>query len=187
MAVGRHRRTIAPPVIAADPERAAHTEAPVPEEAPRPPAAVDGHRAEVGSLRQPAGEELAIAEPAGIDELVQSMKVLAARLVRNELALAKIGLRQRIKHLVAGVAMLGTSGLLAFFGLGCLVAAAVQGLNIVVQDWWACWIVAGGLLLTSLLIVLPGWRGVRDRHPVRANTRQSIRQDVATLRNALHR
>lgn len=187
MAEGRHRQTTAPPVIAADPARAARTEPPATDEPPRLPVAVDGHRAAAGTLPPGRREELSIAEPASVDELVQSMKVLAARLVRNELALAKIGFRRRIKHLVAGVAMLGTGGLLAFFGLGCLVAAAIQGLNLVVQDWWACWIVAGGMLVTALLVVLPGWRGVRGRHPVRAHTLQSIKQDIATLRNALRR
>ncbi|HET6877609.1 MAG TPA: phage holin family protein [Jatrophihabitans sp.] len=188
MGEGRHRRTAAPPVIAADPEQAARSDPPATVAPVEMPVEMNGHRADV--VPAPAVttyEPVPFEEPASLPELVQSLRLLVARLVRDQLALAKIGLRQRIKRLVLGVAALGVSGVLAVFGFGCLVAAAVQGLNMVVQDWWACLIVSGALGFTALLIVLPGWQGVKGRHPVRVNTLESVKQDVATLRKALRR
>ena len=78
--------------------------------------------------------------------LVHDVTELVPRLVRQELDLAKAELTEKGKRAGAGAGLLGGSGVVAWFGVAVLVAAAVLGLAEVMPAWAAALIVAAVLL-----------------------------------------
>src|SRR5918992_5876641 len=84
-------------------------------------------------------------EDRSISELVQRLSGQTQTLVRQELQLAQLELKQKGKRAGIGAGMFGGSGLFALYGLGALVAAAVLGLATAVDAWLAALIVAVGL------------------------------------------
>jgi len=77
---------------------------------------------------------------------------------------------------------------MAFFASGCLVAALVIGLSNVMRPWLAAIVAAGGLLVLAGLIVMPGWKGMMERRPpVPQDTVQSVKADVAAVKEGMHR
>jgi hypothetical protein len=78
--------------------------------------------------------------------------------------------------------------MLAFFGAAVAVAAAVLGLANVVPAWLAALIVAGGLFALGGLVALSGKKAVSEgTPPVPKQAIESSKEDVAALRQAVHR
>src|SRR5579875_980785 len=61
---------------------------------------------------------------ASIGELMAQLSSQLSRLVRDEMRLAQKEFQQSAKHAGAGAGLLSTAGLLAFFGVASLIAAA---------------------------------------------------------------
>jgi hypothetical protein len=127
-------------------------------------------------------------EEASLGQLTARMSEQVSRLVRDELALAQVEAKQKAKRLGVGFGMFGAGGMLAFFGAGVAVAAAVLGLANVVPAWLAALIVAGGLFALGGLVALSGKKAVSDgAPPVPKQAIESSKEDVAALRRAVHR
>jgi hypothetical protein len=130
---------------------------------------------------------------AGIDEasfgeLAARLSEQVSRLVRDELALAQVEAKQKAKRLGLGIGMFGASGLLALFGAGCAVAAAVLGLAIVVDAWLAAVLVAVALFIVAGGCALAGKTGVkRGTPPIPREAVESAKADVAAVRQAVKR
>src|SRR5918912_1076453 len=94
----------------------------------------------------PVEEETTVAQQAASDqsigELVQQLSSQTATLVRKEIRLAQLELQEKGKHAGIGAGMFGGSGLVALYGLGALVAAAILGLATAVDGWLAALIVS---------------------------------------------
>ena len=67
-------------------------------------------------------------------------------LIRDELKLAQLEMTRKGKQAGVGAGLLGGSGLVALYGVGCLIACAVIAISGVVAAWlaalsWAppCW------------------------------------------------
>jgi hypothetical protein len=141
---------------------------------------------------QPDENESGTAQPAAADlsvgQLTAQLGEQVSRLVRDELALAQTEAKQRVKRIGVGVTAFGAAGMLAFFAACCGVAALVVGLSNVMRPWLAALVVAGGLLALAGLIVLPGWKAMMDRRPaVPQDTVESVKADVAAVKEGLHR
>jgi hypothetical protein len=142
---------------------------------------VDGHRAELTVHSHGLDD-------ASLGQLTARMSEQLSRLMRDELALAQIEAKQKAKRLGFGVGMFGAGGVLAFFGAGVAVAAAVLGLATVFEPWLAALIVAGGLFLLAAVIALVGKKSVAaGSPPVPKAAIESSKADVAALRRAVHR
>ena len=122
---------------------------------------------------------------ASVGELISMVSEQTARLVRDELALAKIEARQRVKILGLGVGAFGLAGGLAFFGACCAIAAAVLGFANVMRPWLAAIVVAGICFVVAVFIVLPGWRGITKSGKQPPEAVQSMKQDLAAVREAV--
>ncbi len=119
-------------------------------------------------------------------ELVQRAAEQVARLVRDELALARAELTQKGKHAGIGLGLLGGGGALAFFGAGALVTAAILLLALVLPAWAAALIVAAALFLLAGVLALVGKQQVgRAVPPVPAATVRSLRADVDVVSAAV--
>jgi uncharacterized membrane protein YqjE len=119
-------------------------------------------------------------------ELVQRATEQVSRLVRDELALARIELAEKGKHAGIGVGLFGGGGALALCGLGVLVAAAVLGLAVVIPAWAAALVVAGALFILAGIFAMVGRGQVRRAvPPMPKATADSLRADVRTVASAV--
>jgi hypothetical protein len=70
-------------------------------------------------------------------ELMKQLSEQLSRLVRDELKLAEAEMASKGSRAAKGVGLFGGSGIFALYGLGCLLAAAIAGLALVVAIWLA--------------------------------------------------
>ncbi|MFC6023120.1 phage holin family protein [Plantactinospora solaniradicis] len=119
-------------------------------------------------------------------ELVQRATEQLSRLVRDELALARIELAEKGRHAGIGVGLFGGGGAMALCGLGVLVAAGVLALALVIPAWAAALVVAGALFLMAGVLALIGRRQVRRAvPPMPSAMADSVRADVRTVASAV--
>lgn len=116
-------------------------------------------------------------------ELVARISEDVSRLVRDELKVASLEVSSKAKKAGVGVAGLGAGGLLALYGVGALVAAAILGLAEAVAPWLAALIVAAVLLLVAAGLAVFGKRGVQKAvPPLPEEAMAGLKEDVDTLR-----
>ena len=130
----------------------------------------------------------AVAQEASAGELVKQLSEQVSRLIRDELKLAEYEMTRKAKRAGRGAGMFGGSGLLALYGIGCLLAAAIIGLAGVLPAWAAALIVGGALLAVAGLAALLGKSQVsKATPPVPQQAVQSVRADVEEIRERAHR
>jgi hypothetical protein len=87
-----------------------------------------------------------------------------------------------------GIGMLGGSGLLASYGIGCLLAAAILALALAVPAWLAALIVAAAVFAVSAVIALLGKGKLSKATPVvPEHAAQSVKADVEEIKESAHR
>lgn len=119
-------------------------------------------------------------------ELVQHASEQFARLVREELLLARIELMEKGRHAGRGAGLFGGGGVLALYGVGALVLAAVLALALVMPGWLAALIVGVALLVVAGGMALIGRRQIKQATPVAPeSTSESVRADVAAMSAAV--
>lgn len=143
-------------------------------QAPAPqPGAVDGRRPP--------------AEDAGIGDLVAKLSEQTSRLVRDELHLAEIETRRRLKETGVGAGALAAAGGAGFLGAGALVAAAIWGVHRWLAGWLSCLVVGGALLMAAGMAALVGVKALqKGAPPVPRAAMESTRADVEAVKEALH-
>ena len=121
-------------------------------------------------------------------ELVKRLSEQVSTLVRNELKLAQLEMTRKGKQAGIGAGMLGGSGLIALYGVGCLLACAILGLSRVLEPWLAALIVGAALLLVSGVAALLGRARLKKAAPlVPAQATDSVKADVNEIRERAHR
>jgi MFS family permease len=121
-------------------------------------------------------------------ELVRRLSAQLSELFRRELELARTELTAKGKRAGAGAGLAGAGGVVALFGVGTLVAAAVAGLATVVPVWLSALIIGVVLLLVAGVLALVGrGRLRRATPPVPEQAVQGLQNDVSAVRNAVHR
>lgn len=125
---------------------------------------------------------------ASTPELVTQLSQEVTRLVRDELALARLEVTGKAKKAGVGVGMFGAAGIIALFGVGTLIATAVLALALVVDAWLAALIVGAALLVIAGVAAMMGRSSVRDAGPpVPEEAIASTRRDVETAKEAAKR
>lgn len=126
------------------------------------------------------------AETQSTAELVQHASEQVIRLLREELALARLELTEKSRHAGIGAGLLGGAGLLTLYGLGVLLIVAVLALDEVMPVWLAALIVAVALLLIAGGMALLGRRQVRRAvPPMPRETAHSVRADLGAMAAAV--
>jgi hypothetical protein len=119
-------------------------------------------------------------------ELVQQASEQVSRLVRDELALAKSELAAKGRHAGVGAGLFGGGGLVALYGVGALVLAAIAGLAEAVPAWLSALIIGVVLLAVAAVMALLGRRQVRQAvPPMPKAATDGVREDIATVRTAV--
>ena len=120
-----------------------------------------------------------------VGELVQAMSQQTATLVRQELRLATVELQEKGKRAGQGAGMFGGAGLVALYGLGALIAAAIIGLGTLLEPWIAAVIVGAVLLAVAGILALSGKRKVDEATPpLPEQALESTKRDVDEVKNA---
>lgn len=134
------------------------------------------------------GPDAAAARPKSERSVAALLSDLASEtgmLVRQEIALFKAELREKLVRLGQGVGALAAGGLVAFSGWLALLAAAVLGLSNLVEPWLAALIVGVvGLALGAGLLYFGKSRLHADALALR-RTINSLREDEAWIRDQL--
>ena len=120
-----------------------------------------------------------------VGELVQQLSQQTSTLIRQEMRLATVELQEKGKHAGKGAGMFGGAGLVALYGVGALIAAAIIGLGTVLELWIAAVIVGVVLLAVAGILALSGKKQVEQAGPpVPEQALESAKQDVNEVKKA---
>ncbi len=120
-----------------------------------------------------------------VGELVQQLSQQTSTLVRQEMQLATAELQEKGKHAGRGAGMFGGAGLVALYGVGALIAAAIIGLGTVLELWIAAVIVGVVLLAVAGILALSGKKQVEQAGPpLPEQALESAKQDVNEVKKA---
>jgi Flp pilus assembly protein TadB len=121
-------------------------------------------------------------------ELVKQVTEQVSTLVRDELKLAQLEMTSKAKKAGSGMGMMGGGGLIALYGVACLIACAIIAISHVLQAWLSALIVGAFLLLVAAVTAAMGRQRMRQgTPPVPAEAVESVKADVAEVRERARR
>jgi len=120
-----------------------------------------------------------------VGELVQQLSQQTASLVRGEIRLATVELQEKGKKAGIGAGMFGGAGVVALYGVGALIAAAILGIGTFLESWIAAVIVGAVLLAVAGILALTGKKQVEQAGPpVPEQAVESAKRDVDEVKKA---
>ena len=115
--------------------------------------------------------------------LIADLPGLLIDQIRNEFELLKQEIVGKLKYAGIGVGLLIAGGCCAFFAMGVLIAAAILGLAEVLPGWAAALIVAGALLIITVILVGIGLQQLkRGTPPAPTETITSVKKDINAIK-----
>jgi hypothetical protein len=118
-----------------------------------------------------------------LGELVQDLSRQTSTLIRQEMRLAQAELTEKGRHASKGAGMFGSAGIIALYGVGALIAAAILGLATVLEPWIAAAAVGAGLLLIGGILALTGKKEIEEATPPKPEQAiESVQRDVETVK-----
>lgn len=124
-------------------------------------------------------------EEPTIGALVHDLTQEIPELIRSELRLAQAEVAQKGRAVGVGVGMFSAAGLLGFFAVGTLIAAAVLGLAEAIPAWASALVVAAVLLAVAGVAALMGRKKVTDGQPLKPERAVAgVQRDVAAVKEA---
>lgn len=133
-------------------------------------------------VQAPPSQELSTAA------LVKQLSEQVSTLMRDELKLARLEMTRKGKAAGTGAGMLGRAGLIALYGVACLVACAVIAIAGAVTAWLAALIVGIALLAAAGIAALLGRsRLQRATPPVPQEAAESVKADVEEIKERTRR
>jgi len=135
----------------------------------------------IGLQRGPDPREQSIAE------LVKAMSEHTSHLVRDEVKLATMELKEKGKKAGLGIGMFGGAGVVALYGAGALVAAFIMLLGQAMDAWGAALVVAGVLFALAAVLALIGKKEVTQAiPPAPEEAIGSIKADIGVVKEKVH-
>jgi len=136
----------------------------------------------VDEMGQSPGQDRSTAE------LVKQLTEQVTVLIRDELKLARLEMTRKGRQAGVGAGFLGGSGLVALYGVGCLLACVVIAISGVVAAWLAALIVGAALLAAAAAAALIGkGRLQRATPPVPEQAVDSVKTDVEEIKERARR
>ena len=135
-----------------------------------------------------ADVEQSPGEARSTGELVKQLSEQVTVLIRDELKLAQLEMTRKGKQAGIGAGLLGGSGLVALYGVGCLIACAVIAISAVVAAWLAALVVGAALLAAAAVAALMGRGRLRKTvPPVPEEAVSSVKADVEEIKERTRR
>jgi uncharacterized membrane protein YqjE len=123
-----------------------------------------------------------------VGDLVQRLSQQTATLVRQEMRLAQVELQEKGKRAGLGAGMFGGAGLVALYGVGAVVAAAIILLATAIEPWVSALIVGVVLLAAAGVLALLGRRQVKRATPPKPESAiESVQDDVEHVKERAQR
>jgi uncharacterized membrane protein YqjE len=127
-------------------------------------------------------------EDKPVGDLVRQLTEQSSTLIRQELRLATAELQEKGKHAGIGAGMFGGAGLVALYGVGALIAAAIVGIGTLIEPWLAALIVGVVLLVVAGVVALLGKKQVEQATPAKPEqAMDSVQQDIDTVKERARR
>lgn len=121
-------------------------------------------------------------------ELVKMVTEQVSVLVRDELKLAQLEMGTKAKQAGKGMGMLGGGGLVALYGVACLIACVIIAISHSLQAWLSALIVGAALLLVAAVLAVLGRSHMRKATPpMPTQAVDSVKTDVAEIKERVHR
>jgi uncharacterized membrane protein YqjE len=137
--------------------------------------------APAGGVGRPS-EVNAQAEDASFGELVGRLSSDLSDLLRSEMELARIEVKEEVVKAGRAAGMLGSGGLLAYLALTMLAMAAAWGLAEVVEPGWAFLIVGVIVAGAAAVLIFAGRNRLREVDPVPQETVETLKEDARWAR-----
>ncbi|MER5221199.1 phage holin family protein [Streptomyces flaveus] len=123
-----------------------------------------------------------------VGDLVGQATEQLSELVRQEVRLAKEELAQKGKRAGRGGELLGAAGAVGYVGVMALAGTGVAALSLVLSVWASALIVAAVLFMIAAVLGITGRAQLRRATPpMPAETLESVRADVDTIKERAHR
>jgi len=129
-----------------------------------------------GAARRPPEAELSTAE------LLSELADATGQLVRQQMALLKFELSQKLAGVAHGAVALAAGAVIVFSGWCALLAAATLALCAIVVPWFAALIVALANLLLGAGLLYFARRRLGSRSFALRRTVRSLREDAAWIK-----
>lgn len=118
-------------------------------------------------------------------DLLRQMSDDTRRLIKDEIGLAQLEMKDKAKHVGMGAGLFGTAGILALFGFGALIATVIIALSLVMDAWLAALIVTVVLFVVAAVAGVVGKKQVTEGTPAKPEqTLENVKKDVDTLKGA---
>jgi hypothetical protein len=122
-------------------------------------------------------------EERPLGELVQDLSRQTSTLIRQEMRLAQAELTEKGRHAGKGAGMFGGAGLVALYGVGALVTAAILGLATVLEPWIAAAAIGVVLLVIAGVLALTGKKEIEEAGPPKPELAlDSVGRDIDTVK-----
>jgi uncharacterized membrane protein YqjE len=122
-------------------------------------------------LREPSPDQ-------PLSELISRMTSDVSALVRKELELAKIEVKEDVRHTARVGGMFGAAGLAAYVAAILLSLAAVFALDVALPLWSAFLIVAALFAIAGFMLFEQGRTRMKDFTPGPEQTVETIKEDI---------
>src|SRR5690348_6664357 len=121
-------------------------------------------------------------------ELVKELSEQVSALVREEVRLAQLEMTRKGKQFGVGAGMISGGGLIALYGVGCLIACAVLAISEALAPWLSALIVGLVLLAVAGITAQAGKRRMKTAAPpVPVETVDSVKADVEEIKERARR
>ena len=131
---------------------------------------------DIPSTRSPEGDPT-------LGAIVHDLTTQIPELIRSEIRLAQAEMTEKGKRAGIGLGLFSGAGLLAFFGLGTLIATAILALSLVLDAWLAALIVAVVLFVVAAVLGLGGKSKVQQATPPAPERAvEGVKEDIATVK-----
>ena len=121
-------------------------------------------------------------------EIVKLVAEQVSVLVRDELKLAQLEMSGKAKQAGKGVGMMGGGGVVALYGVACLIAAVIIAISHSLQAWLSALIVGAALLAGAAALAVLGRSHMRKATPpMPTEAVDSVKTDVAEIKERAHR
>lgn len=129
-----------------------------------------------------------MVEPSGhrrttIGSAAQDLISDVGALLRSELQLARVEMRNDVAALGQGIALAAVGGVVAFLGVTYLLLAAVFALGATMPLSTAALIVGALVLVVGVVLALVGMRRLRSTNPLPEQAIDSLQEDARWLQN----
>jgi uncharacterized membrane protein YqjE len=121
-------------------------------------------------------------------DLVKLVTEQVSVLMRDEFKLAQLEMTGKAKQAGKGVGMMGGGGLIALYGVACLIACVIIAISHSLQAWLAALIVGAALLVIAAVVAAAGRSNMRKATPpMPTEAVESVKTDVEEIRERARR